>query len=143
MLAIPATTWRYHRTMSANAFRLAIIVAVVAVSILGIGAFGVVLRSETPDRGVLLAAILGFLGPTVVSLLNLLKTDAVAAQQEAVHKKVEAVQEFVENGGLRESVKRAISEDRHAKAQRDTAAQLREQIDERRRRAAEPPDGPA
>jgi predicted RNA-binding protein len=155
-----ATPWQgYHRTMSPNSFRLAIVVAVVIVSLLGVIAFATVLASELTDRSVLvLGVILGFLGPTIVSLLNLLRTDAVSAKVEDTASKVGQVQEFVENGGLRDSVKRAmheveadpvmqrrriettakgVSKDRHDKANSDTIAINRAELDELRRRASQ------
>jgi hypothetical protein len=115
MLSIPS--WQVHRTMSPNSFRLAIVAAVVLVSVLGVIAFSAVVASELTDRSVLLlGVILGFLGPTVVALLNLLRIDAVSAKVEDVH-------HDMLNGGLRNNVKKAISEDRHEKANRDAAKQ--------------------
>jgi hypothetical protein len=113
MLSIPS--WQVHRTMSANSFRLAIVAAVVLVSVLGVVAFAAVVASDLSDRsGLLLASILGFLGPTVIALLNLLRIDAVSSKVEDVH-------HDMLNGGLRNNVKKAISEDRHEKANRDAA----------------------
>lgn len=157
MLAI--TTIRgYHRTMSPNAFRLAIVViviAVVAISLLGVMAFTSVVQAELTDRSVLvLGMILGFLGPTVLALLNLLKTDRVQQKTEDVH-------HDLLNGGLRENVKRAISEaeadpaireqrienvakgvsrDRHAKANRQTIERNAPLIEQLRRRKAQQDD---
>lgn len=145
--------------MNQNTFRVVIVAGVVIVSILGVIAFAVVLSGELTDRSiVVLTAILGFLGPTIASLLVLLRVDATSAQTDRVQRKVEDVHHDILNGGLRENVKRAISEiehdpvireqriedaalgvsrDRHDKLNREAGAQARAQIEARRRREQE------
>lgn len=160
MLATPIV-WRSHRTMNQNSFRVVIVAGVVVVSILGVIAFAVVLSGELTDRSiVVLTAILGFLGPTIASLLVLLRVDATSAQTDRVQQKVEDVQEFVANGGLRENVKKAIiesesdpaireqridnvakgvSKDRHDTKNREAGAQARAQLEARRRKQEDRP----
>lgn len=129
------STWpEYHRTMNSNTFRVVIVAGVVLISLLGVLAFGFVLAGELTDRSiVVLTAILGFLGPTIASLLVLLRVDANSAQTDRVQKKVEDVHHDILNGGLRDNVKKAISEDRHEKRNRDTIEQGLRQLEERRR----------
>lgn len=154
-----ATSWQgFHRTMSPSSFRLAIVVAVVVVSILGVIAFATVIAGELTDRSVLvLGVILGFLGPTIVSLLNLLKSDQVSAKVEDVH-------HDILNGGLRNNVHEALRQaaddpylqerriditakgvqrDRHRRANRDTITQNQPALDELRHRRKKPPESEA
>lgn len=126
-LVFPRVLPRDTGLMSAGTFRVVVVGAVVVLSVLGLVAFMVALSGELSDRSVLLfTAVLGFLGPTVTALLLLLRTD----------QKISQLHDDVLNGPLRENVKKAISEDRHDKANRDAVEQGRRQIAERQARRA-------
>lgn len=126
---------------------LAVLLAVVALAALFAG--------DISERaGAIVTTVLGSFATVLAGLLLFLRVETVntkvddAAEQAAAARleaqraamnaasaarKTEAVHHDLLNGGLRENVKKAISEDRHEKAQRDTIEQNRERIEELRR----------
>ena len=95
--------------------------------------------------GGIVTSVLGSLATVLAGLLLFLRVEtinskvddasekaAVAAQKAAdVEEKVEQVHHDVLNGPMRENVKKAISEDRHALRNRKAAERLRSQLVER------------
>jgi hypothetical protein len=95
--------------------------------------------------GGIVTSVLGSLATVLAGLLLFLRVEtvnskvdeaaeraAVAAEKaEAVESKVEQVHQDVLNGPMRENVKQAISEDRHALRNRKAAERLRNQLVER------------
>lgn len=104
-------------------YRIAVVVAVVAMSLLGVVAFGAVAQGgEISDRSiVLLTAILGFLAPTIGSLLLLLRVESKVVEHK---EQLDRVRYDLLNGAMRENLKRALSEDRHSLRNRETSERL-------------------
>lgn len=118
---------------------LAVLLAVVALAALFAG--------DISERtGGIISSVLGTFATVLAGLLLFLRVEtvntkaddaathaAIAAEKAAaVESKVEQVHHDVLNGGLRENVKRAISEDRHALRNRKAAERMREQLERER-----------
>lgn len=117
---------------------LAVLLAVVALAALFAG--------DISERaGGIVTSVLGSFATVLAGLLLFLRVEtvnskvdeaaelaAIAAQKAAeVENKVERVHSDVLNGPLRENVKQAISEDRHALRNRKAAERLRSQLTDR------------
>lgn len=117
---------------------LAVLLALVALAALFAG--------DISERtGGIISSVLGTFATVLAGLLLFLRVEtvnakvddaathaSVAAQKAAdVASKVETVHHDILNGGLRENVKRAISEDRHMLKNREAAAYAREQLEAR------------
>ena len=158
MLAYPQPiTWRSVDTVTTRSATLLTIglVAVLMVSI-ALSAMFVVDISERTSG--ILTTVLGSLATVLTGLLVFLRMESVSSKVEGVsdkadeaalkasvaaeratvvESKVEQVHHDLLNGGLRDNVKRAISEDRHAQANRATVTINRLELEELKRRAAE------
>ena len=123
---------------------IAVLLAIVALAALFAG--------EISERtGGIVSSVLGSFATVLAGLLLFLRVEtvntkvdeaaekaAIAAQKSsAAERKVEAVHHDLLNGGLRENVKRAISEDRHEKANRDTVTINKDALEELKRRAGQ------
>jgi hypothetical protein len=131
-------------TMTTRSAAIATIALIVVLS--AVLALAGMLTGEINERAhdIATTVILGFGGITAGLLVYLRletlsgKADeaaikaALAAEKAAVvENKVERVHHDILNGGLRENVKKAISEDRHALKNREAAAYAREQLEAR------------
>jgi hypothetical protein len=110
----------------------------------------------TERQGSIVTSVLGSLATVLAGLLLFLRVEtvngkvddaadkaAIAAQKAAAADlKIERVHHDMLNGGLRENVKKAISEDRHDKANREAGPDARAQMEDRMRRRAEQQDAP-
>ncbi len=107
---------------------------------------------DIPERAAsIVTTVLGSMATVLAGLLLFLRLDTVsgkvddaaekavvAAEKAAVvEKKADELHEYVANGGMRENIKRAISEDRHAQRNRDTVTINRQALEELKRRASE------
>lgn len=131
--------------------RSAVIVTIGIIAALMVAvALAALFAGDISERaGGIITSVLGSLATVLAGLLLFLrvetinsKTDeaaskaAVAAEKAiVVEEKVQQVHYDLLNGGLRENVKKAISEDRHAQRNRDTVIINREQLEALRRRA--------
>lgn len=158
MLQIVAPSYARARDI-VNGFRIAVLATIAFLALLMVAVAISAAIWDVSERAmtvisVAMTALTGLAG-TVVVYLKVdsieAKTDhaarraSVAADRAAiVEKKVEHVQEFVANGGLRDNVRRALTEERHMLQNRETAESLKQQLEERlgRRgeRTAEPSD---
>lgn len=131
--------------------RIAVVGAIVLIVVLMTSIAAVaMLAGDIPERtGGIITTVLGTMATVLAGLLLFLRLDtvdskvddaasraAIAAQKASiVENKVEAVHHDILNGGLRDNVRRAISEDRHAQRTSDTVTIDRNALDELRRRA--------
>jgi hypothetical protein len=117
---------------------LAVLLAVVALAALFAGDIseraGAIVSTVLSSFATVLAGLLLFLRVETVNskVDDVAERAAVAARKAAdVETKVEQVHHDVLNGPMRENVKQAISEDRHALRNRKAAERLRNQLIER------------
>ena len=153
------TPWEGLRT-TMNNFRVAVLLTIAFLALLMVTVALAAVIFEVSDKGMAVVGIVLAALPTLItSLLVYLKIDDVSSKADAaarrsaaaairaasVEQKVQDVHHDLLNGGLRENVKRAISEDRHALKSREAAQQAREQMEARvaeRRRHLGLPDEP-
>jgi hypothetical protein len=137
------STWReISDVMNSGTFRISIIGAIVLISALEVVVVLAIVQGELTDRSVsVLSVVLATLAPTVASLFVLLrvdhaavKADVAAEKASTAAKKVDRVHHDMLNGGLRDNVKQAISEDRHEVRNREAARIGQQQMEERLRR---------
>lgn len=132
--------------VTVNGFRVAVLVTIAFLALLMVSVALTASIYDVSDKGMtVIGIVLAALPTLITSLLVYLKIDNVevkadhaarratvaAKRAEVVESKVDAVHHDVLNGGLRDNVKRAISEDRHDLRQRETAERMREQLRER------------
>lgn len=131
--------------------RSAVIVTIGLIAALMVAvALAAMFAGDISERtGGIVTSVLGSLATVLAGLLLFLRVEtvnnkvddaaeraAIAAQKAAaVEHKVEQVHHDVLNGPMRENVKKAISEDRHAQRNRDTVTINRDALDELKRRA--------
>ena len=142
----------WHRWLPDNmTTRSAVIVTIGLIAVLlSVVALAALFAGDISERaGGIVSSVLGSFATVLAGLLLFLrvetlstkadeaasKADIAATKAAVVENKVGQVQEFVENGGLRENVKKALSEDRHAQRNRDTVVIAKAQLEELRRRA--------
>lgn len=152
MLQLPVpTSWaRIQDTVTTRSAVVGTIALVVAM--MGLVALVAMFSGDIPERAAgIVTTVLGSMATVLAGLLLFLRLDtvnskvddaaekaAVAAEKAAVvERKVDRVHDDVLNGPMRENVKRAISEDRHAQRNRDTVLINKDQLEELRRRAGE------
>jgi hypothetical protein len=151
-MVLAGTTLGARIRDTVNTFRVAVLATIAFLAFLMVVVALVAAVYDVSDRAMaIIGVVLAALPTLVTSLIVYLKVDNVevkadtaarraqiaARRAEIVEGKVDTVQSFVENGGLRDNVKRAISEDRHALRNREANDKLRKQLEER---AASPPD---
>lgn len=124
---------------------LALLLAVVALAALFAG--------EISERaGGIVTTVLGSFATVLAGLLLFLRVETVnnkvdvaaekamvaVATAAAVDERVQQVHHDMLNGGLRDNVRQAISEDRHAQRNRETVQINKAELDELKRRAGKP-----
>lgn len=147
-----ANHWSLPDTMTTRSAAL-ITIGLIAV-LMAFVALSALFTGDISERaGAIVTTVLGSFATVLAGLLLFLRVEtvntkvddaaekaAIAAEKAArVETKVEAVHHDVLNGGLRENVKRAISEDRHDLRNREAAEQVREQL--QRERGMPPREG--
>lgn len=136
--------------------RSAVIVTIGVIAALMVSvALASLVASDISERaGSIITSVLGSLATVLAGLLLFLRVETVnnkvddaashaanaARKAESVETKVDKIQHDVLNGGLRDNVKRAISEDRHALRNREASVQARAQIRARKLARGEPVD---
>jgi hypothetical protein len=147
VLAFPLYYQETVRIMNSSGSRNVVVGAIVGIGTLMVAvAFAAIFGGDLSERaGGILTTVLGYLGGAIAGLFLLMKVDVAAgkaddarteAQQAAraaarAVKKTEEVHHDLLNGGLRENVKKAISEDRHALRSRKAAERMRPQAEAR------------
>lgn len=150
---VSADIYLYPRLRASDTMttRSAVVATIALVVVLmGIVALAAMFAGDIPERaGTIITTVLGSFATVLAGLLLFLRLDtvnakvddvtekaSVAAEKAAVvETKVEQVHHDLLNGGLRENVKKAISEDRHAQRNRDTVQINREELERLRRQA--------
>lgn len=121
-----------------------ITIGIVASLMVGV-ALAALFSGDISERaGSIATQVLGSLATVLAGLLLFLRVETVASKADeaatkaaTVESKVEQVHHDILNGGLRENVKKAISEDRHAQRNRDTIVINRDELDRLRKLAQE------
>lgn len=146
----PRDQWSVPDTMTTRSAAL-ITIALLAV-LLALVALAALFSGDISERAsAIVTTVLSSFATVLAGLLLFLRVEtvnskvdeaaeraALAAQKAAVvETKVEKVHHDILNGGLRENVKKAISEDRHAQRNRDTVLINKDALNELRRRAEE------
>lgn len=147
LAAIPH--WRPLDTMTTRSAALitigllAMLLAVVALAALFAGDIseraGAIVTTVLGTFATVLAGLLLFLRvETVSNKVDVVaeRADTAAVKASVAAEKVEQAHHDMLNGGLRDNVKRAISEDRHAQRNRDTVLINKDALEELKRRAA-------
>lgn len=126
----PDTHWSLPDTMTTRSATL-ITIALLAV-LLAFVALAALFAGDISERaGGIVTTVLGSFATVLAGLLLFLRVETVANKTDEAVKKVDTVHHDLLNGGLRENVKRAISEDRHEKANREARQPIREQLEAR------------
>lgn len=152
MLAIPDRHTRHPGADTVTTRSAALVTIGLLAVLLAAVALAALFAGDISDRaGQIVTTVLGSFATVLTGLLLFLRVEtvntkvdgaaekaAVAAERAAlVETKVELVHHDVLNGGLRENVKRAISEDRHAQRNRDTVVINKAALEDLKRRAEE------
>jgi len=151
MLGAPAA--HHLRSFDSVTTRTAVLVTIGLLAVLlAVVALATLFAGDISERaGAIVTTVLGSFATVLAGLLLFLRVETVsmkvdeaaskahrAAETAAVvETKVDRVHEDMLNGGLRENLKKAISEDRHAQRNRDMVTLNRAELDELKRRAAE------
>lgn len=145
-------SWRFPDTMTTRSATL-ITIALLAM-LLAFVALAALFAGDISERaGGIVTSVLGSFATVLAGLLLFLRVEtintkvddaashaSVAAQKAAVvEEKVDSVHHDMLNGGLRQNVKKAISEDRHEKANREARQPIREQLEARGMPPRNPP----
>lgn len=155
MLAFPIYYQETLRVMNTSGSRNVVVGAIVGIGTLMVAvAFAAIFGGDISERaGGILTTVLGALTTTLTGLFLLLKVDAVShkaddardtasdARNEAqlaaraatrAVARTEEVHHDLLNGGLRQNVKKAISEDRHELRSKKAAERMRGQLERER-----------
>jgi len=151
MLGAPAV--HHLRSFDSVTTRIAVLLTIGLLAVLlTCVALATLFAGDISERsGAIVSTVLGAFSSTLAVLLLFLRVETVngkvdeaaskatlaADKASVVETKVDRVHEDMLNGGMRENIRKAISEDRHAQRNRDTVTLNRAELDELKRRAAE------